>query len=120
MKWFLVRYIYQIVSGDGNYNAQFDEQLRLIMATNANTALRKAEDLANGFQPPFRNCRNEMVTWKFLCIADLHEIQMPEDGAEVASILHEPSDVPSFLDVIEQRNAFLKEHIQCENEFAVI
>lgn len=120
MKWYLVRYIYQIISGDDNYNAQFDEQLRLIMASNANEALKKAEDMANGFQPPFKNCRNEVVTWKFLCIADLHEIQMPEDGAEVTSILHEPVDVSSFLDVIEQRNAFLKQHIHSESEFAII
>ncbi|HKG08837.1 MAG TPA: DUF4288 domain-containing protein [Pedobacter sp.] len=118
MKWFLVKYFYQIISGDGNYNTQFDEQLRLIIASSANDALKKAEDMADGFQPPFKNCNNEMVTWKFICVADIHEIQMPEDGAEVASILHEPNDVASFLDAIAQRKAFLKQHI--ENEFTLI
>ena len=116
MKWFLVKYIYQIVSGEGNYNAQFDEQLRLMQASNVNDALRKAEELADGFQPPFKNCKGEVVSWKFICIADLHEIQMPEDGAEVTSILHEPNDVPAFLNTIEQRKLFLQQHIQCENE----
>lgn len=116
MKWFLVKYIYQIVSGEGNYNAQFDEQLRLMQAANVNDALKKAEEQADGFQPPFKNCKGEVVSWKFICIADLHEIQMPEDGAEVTSILHEPDDVPAFLNTIEQRKLFLQQHIQCENE----
>lgn len=116
MKWFLVKYIYQIISGEGSYNAQFDEQLRLMMASNVSDALKKAEDHANGFQPPFKNCKGETVTWKFICVADLHEIQIPEDGAEVTSILHEPIDVPAFLDVIEQRKTFLQQHIKCENE----
>lgn len=116
MKWFLVRYIYQIISGEGTYHAQFDEQLRLMMAASANEVLKKAEEMAEGFQPPFKNCKGEVVTWKFMCIADLHEIQMPEDGAEVTSILHEPNDVPAFLNTLEQRKAFVQEHINYQKE----
>jgi hypothetical protein len=117
MKWFLVRYIYQIVGGSDSYHAQFDEQLRLMLASGANDALKKAEDLAGSFQPPFKNCKGEEVTWKFISVADLHEIPTPGDGAEVTSILHEPSDVSVFLDGIQQRKAFLQQHIKCENEF---
>lgn len=112
MKWFLVRYIYEIVCGDGNYKPQFDEQLRLMLALSTTEALLKAEETAHSFQPPFKNCSGELVTWKFICIADLHEIQTPDDGAEIASIMHEPVDVSAFLDQIEKRQAFLKEHIQ--------
>jgi len=120
MKWFLVKYIYQIISGSGNYNVQFDEQFRLIVASNASNALRKSEDMADGFQPPFKNCNGETVTWKFICVADMNEIQMPEDGAEVMSILHEPRDVSSFLRVIEQRKAFFQELMGSKNELSTL
>lgn len=117
MKWFLVKYIYQILSGTSSSSAQFDEQLRLLLALNSYEALKKAEEMANSFQPPFTNCMGDEVRWKFLCVADLHEIQIPEDGIEVASILHEPNDVPAFLNAVEQRRVFLQKHIECEQEF---
>jgi len=112
MKWFLVRYIYEIVCGEGNYRPQFDEQLRLMFAIDCNEAFLKAELAADNFYPPFENCYGEMVTWKFICIADLHEIQTPEDGTEITSVMHEPIDVTAFLDQAEKRQAFLKERIQ--------
>lgn len=106
MKWFLTKYIYEIVSGSGNYGAQFDEQFRLIEAPDIHEALDKAEALAEKFHLPFENCRGEMVTWKFICIADIHEIQVPQDGAEVASILHEPADTRDFLEIVARRRDF--------------
>lgn len=112
MKWFLARYIYQIVSGDDNYISQFDEQMRLINALNSNEALIKAEAMAEGFHPPFKNCKGEPVVWKFICIADLHEISAPDNGAEVASILHEPADAAGFLSEVEKRKAYLKQHMK--------
>ena len=32
MKWYLVKIVYQVVTGDGAHSPQFDEQLRLIRA----------------------------------------------------------------------------------------
>ncbi|MFW0717548.1 DUF4288 domain-containing protein [Pedobacter sp. N23S346] len=116
MKWFMVKYIYQIVCSEGNYNTQFDEQFRLMQAPDINDAFRKAENQADGFQLPFKNCIGELVTWKFICVADIHEVQIPADGVEVTSILHEPEDITAFLNAIEQRKLFLQQQIQCENK----
>lgn len=110
MKWFLVRYIYQIISGEGNHNVQFDEQLRLMTAMNCGDAISKAEGLADGFQPPFKNCKGEEVIWKFISVADVHEIPTPVDGIEITSILHEPRDVPAFLIEIDRRKTFLNDN----------
>jgi hypothetical protein len=107
MKWFVVRYIYQIITGDGNHASQFDEQLRLTVAGDSDEALSKAEKLAEGFHQPFRNCRGEMVTWNFICVADLYEIQSPADGAELASVLHEPDDVEEFLANVNRHKSYL-------------
>lgn len=107
MKWFVARYIYQIITGEGNHAPQFDEQLRLIVSTDSNEALCKAESQADSFHNPFRNCRGDLVTWNFICVADLYEIQSPADGAELASVLHEPDDVNVFLDNVNQHKSFL-------------
>lgn len=109
MKWFVVRYIYQIITGEGNHAPQFDEQLRLIVSTDSADALFKAEAQAEGFHLPFRNCSGEMVTWNFICVADLYEIQSPTDGSELASVLHEPADVDAFLDSVNQHKAYLQQ-----------
>lgn len=109
MKWFVARYIYQIVTGDGNHAPQFDEQLRLVVSADKGEALCKAESQAESFHNPFRNCLGDMVTWNFICIADLYEIQSPTDGAELASVLHEPADVSAFLDHVNQHKVFLQQ-----------
>lgn len=109
MNWFVARYIYQIITGEGNHAPQFDEQLRLIVSDDNAGALFKAEAQADNFQQPFRNCRGEMVSWKFICVADLYEIQSPADGAELASVLHEPNDVEAFLETVNQHKSYLQE-----------
>ncbi|AOM75882.1 DUF4288 domain-containing protein [Pedobacter steynii] len=115
MKWFVLRYIFQIISGDGNYASQFDEQLRLIQAVDAQDALQKGEGQSENFHRPFRNCNGELVKWEFICIADLYEIEPPGHGSEVGSVLHEPKDMVVFLDELKRREAFLHQSIYIEN-----
>jgi hypothetical protein len=111
MKWFLVKYIYQIISGEGTYQCQFDEQQRIIKSDCLATAFERAGNLADGFHPCFKNYLGEPVRWKFVCIADLFEIDPPADGSEISSILHEPIDIMAYLNEIELRKIFLEQHI---------
>lgn len=115
MKWFVLRYIFQIISGDGNYASQFDEQLRLISAEDAAEAWSKGESQAANFHRPFRNCHGELVKWEFICIADLYEIETPCDGSEIASVLHEPKDMTRFLEELKRREAFVHQSISIQN-----
>ncbi|WP_256004467.1 DUF4288 domain-containing protein [Pedobacter deserti] len=107
MKWFLVKYIYEIVCSEGNYKTQFDEQLRLMIAEDAGEAFSKASVQGHSFHKPFLNCQGQLMEWRFIGVAGIHEIDEPADGAEVASIVHEPADVESFLNEMDQRKAFL-------------
>ncbi|MES2513626.1 MAG: DUF4288 domain-containing protein [Bacteroidota bacterium] len=109
MKWFAVKYIYQIISGEGNHRPQFDEQIRLLISESSSDALFKAQALARKFHQTFLNFRGEEVIWKFIGIADLHEIQDPHDGLEVASVIHEPANLKEFMDHTNKRKAFLTE-----------
>ena len=42
MKWYLAKVVFRIICGDGEHAAQFDEQLRLIAATDIQSALEGA------------------------------------------------------------------------------
>jgi len=42
MKWYLAKFVYQVISGNGNHTPQFDEQMRLIRADEFAWAKEKA------------------------------------------------------------------------------
>lgn len=42
MNWFLSKIIYRIICGDGRHTAQFDEQIRLVAASDRDEALEKS------------------------------------------------------------------------------
>ena len=42
MNWYVAKIVFRIISGEGNHNAQFDEQLRLISAEDEHQAFEKA------------------------------------------------------------------------------
>jgi hypothetical protein len=108
MKWFIVKYLYQIVIGEREQHGQFDEQTRLIVAFDRAEALLKAESLAGGFHETFENCGGERVHWKFICIEGLREIDAPHDGQELCSSLYEPKDVSEFLNHAYKQKQFLE------------
>lgn len=112
MKWFSVKYVFQIVSGSGNHTPQFDEQVRLLFSKNIADALTKAENVARQFQQAFKNIKNEQVSWEFIGITDLHEIQPPADGCEVSSVIHEPEDRNAFIDQAKKYKEYLNDVIE--------
>ena len=108
MKWFIVKYLYQIVIGEREKQGQFDEQTRLIMAFDRVEALLKAERMASGFHNSFLNCDGEQVEWRFVCIKGLREVDAPHDGQELCSELYEPADVEGFIDDAFKQKQYLE------------
>ena len=113
MKWYLVKLVYQVVSGEGAHTPQFDEQLRLIRAEELDWAREKAKVLGQIGAFSFLNDRSEKVTWKFIDVVDVCEIGEIEDGAQLYSTTEEPQDVSSYLNIVESKAkrvlAFTKE-----------
>jgi hypothetical protein len=103
MKWYVAKYVYQIISGEGNHTPQFDEQLRLIRAEEFNWAKEKALIIGKLGESTFVNYQQQIVTWKFINVVDMTLIQTLEDGAELYSITEEPTDVNSYLEVMSTR-----------------
>ena len=103
MKWYLVKLVYQVVSGEGAHTPQFDEQLRMIRAEELDWAREKAKVLGQIGAYTFLNNRKEEVKWKFIDVVDICEIGEIEDGVQLYSTTEEPDDVTSYLNLISAR-----------------
>jgi len=104
MNWYLAKLIFQVMSGETTLTPQFDEQWRLIRADEVAWAYEKASVLGRLDESNFLIERNEMLTWKFIEVADIHRIGEWEDGAELFSATHEPKDVNAYIAQIKMKS----------------
>ncbi|MFI5134956.1 MAG: DUF4288 domain-containing protein [Chitinophagales bacterium] len=107
MKNFLAKINYQIICGNGNHTAQFDEQLRLISAMKEEDALEKANLLGIQEQDSFINEQRRLVQWKFINVSELYEVDS-SDGAEVWSCITEQDSAELFIEGIKRKSAALR------------
>jgi len=99
MSWYLTKFIYRIVCGDGLHTPQYDEQLRLIIAENREEALNKARRIGLREEDSFYNNKQQLVRWQFINITEIYPFNKMLDGAEL------------FSRVAEQESADLYEYI---------
>jgi hypothetical protein len=103
MNWYLAKFVYQVVSGNGSHVAQFDEQLRLIRADEFEWAREKANILGRLGECSFVNEKQELVKWKFVNVVDVCPITSMEDGVEIYSSTEEPKDVIDYLETVDAK-----------------
>ncbi len=94
-----------------NHEAQFDEQLRLIMADDLNEALEKAQAVGQEEDTLFVNADDETVQWKFTDIAGLYPLGSLKDGMEIYSSTAEPTDARRYITETHQRAADIMDAI---------
>ncbi len=104
MNWYLAKLIFQVRSGEGARTPQFDEQWRLIRADEVGWAFEKASVLGRLDESSFLNERSEMVSWKFIEVADIHLIGALEDGAQLFSSTEEPLDASAYIDQVKLKS----------------
>lgn len=108
MNWFLAKIVYRIVCGDGDHTPQFDEQLRLIQATDENSAFAKAKAIGEQEQEMFLNQQQKLVQWQFVNVCELYKISALIDGAELYSRIHETDNANLYMELVHKKAA----HIQ--------
>ena len=108
MHWFLAKIVYQIVCGEGNHTAQFDEQLRLIQAGVENEAFNKARVIGEQEQEMFMNQQQKLVTWQFVNVCELYKISALIDGAELYSRIQETDNAKSYKELVHKKAAHIK------------
>jgi len=105
MNWYLTKIIFQIVCGDGNHTAQFDEQLRLISAEDKKSAFNKARQLGQQEEEIFLNIKQQQVHWKFINVSEVYKLGELLDGAELFSRIDEKGDAGVYIDIINNKAA---------------
>jgi hypothetical protein len=112
MNWYLTKLVFSINHQTKNAPTQFDEQLRLVEAKNKLEALIKAKMI--GIKDEYTyNDENEIeVTWSFVDVIELREIQALEDGMELHSRIDEHDVIERYSDYVKHRGQLLSTEIQ--------
>ena len=108
MKWFLAKLVFRIVCGQGEHTAQFDEQLRLVSASNEEEAFAKAQSIGRDEEDCFLNTKQQTVCWQFINVAELYKISELIDGAELYSTIRENDQPDHYIDIINKKAAHIR------------
>ncbi len=108
MKWYLAKTVHRIICGEGNHTPQFDEQLRLVSASDEDEAYAKAFRIGCQEEDTFHNQRQQLVQWKFVDIAELYCLNELIDGAELYSRINEVDDASNYTDSVRRKAAAIR------------
>ncbi len=100
MNWYIAKIIYQIMIDNGEYEPQFEEQVRLIQADSYPEALGKANLLGDQEEVLFYNYKDEPVYWKFIDVADLQPVHELRDGMRLSSHIEHPKYAETYLSLM--------------------
>ena len=103
MKWYISKIVFQIICGDGQHTAQFDEQLRLIEAADAEAAFHKATALGLSEAETFYNQKEQLVQWKFIDVSDLYHLSLIDSG-ELVSKIEEVTDAEDYIRLVHSKS----------------
>lgn len=111
MNWFLAKIVYRIICGNGDHTPQFDEQLRLIEAEDADIAFAKAHAIGNSEQESFLNQQQHLVRWQFINVSELYKISALIDGAELYATVQETDNADLYMQVVHKKAAHIRQNI---------
>lgn len=110
MEWYIAKIVFSITAENTPHKPQFDEQLRLVAASNMEEAYRKARMLGISEEDSFLNDRQNTVKWEFLNVTEIIPVRKLEDGAELYSHIHETDEAREYIYAIHQRADLLRTH----------
>jgi hypothetical protein len=114
MNWYLIKLVYQVICGEGDHTAQFDEQLRLVKANNERDAITKGKEIGYQKQESFYNNKQEKVSWEFIDIIEVHPLQLVESGAEVCSQIREVDDAEVYINFVHYKAGRISENLPAD------
>jgi hypothetical protein len=108
MNWYIAKIVFNISSENTEHKPQFDEQLRLISADNAEEAFIKARTLGLSEEDTFMNDQQNRVRWEFINVAEIIRVNDLRDGSELYSHIHEAEEAKSYIHNVHQKAIFLR------------
>jgi Domain of unknown function (DUF4288) len=111
MNWYLTKIVFRILYATDKQKAQFDEQLRIIMAPDPQTALDKTRRFAED-ETNFISSSDMAVKWQFVNVTEIYRINNYIDGAEIFSQLSEEENGDLYEEKINRKAANTLQNIQ--------
>lgn len=103
MKKYLTKLIFNVNIGNSN-RTEFDEQIRIIEASDLETAFLKARSLGRKEEESFVNNNNQLVNWTFIDVAEIYLLDDMKDGEQVYSNTRKIKDADSFINHVRQKS----------------
>ncbi len=103
MRWFLVKIVFQIRTGESDPNHQFDESFRLLEADDIADAYKKAYNIGQIEQSSFFNVHNETIEWRFIDVPDVIDLGQLKDGVEVFALTGEEKSPEEYIGSIQTK-----------------
>ncbi len=104
MNWYLIKIVFRILYGPDNQKAHFEEQLRIIMAPDPQTALEKTRRFVEDESSNESNS-GLTVKWQFINITEIYRLNNYIDGAEIFSQLSEADNGDLYEEKINRKAA---------------
>lgn len=111
MNWYITKLVFQIITQGNSGIQQFDEQLRLINATNFSEAFEKAKAIGTKEQEEFLNAEKQVVKWQFVDVSELIEIKSFTDGMEMFSGIKEIEATSNYIYTVKQKASSIKNRV---------
>lgn len=114
MNWYLAKLVYQFICGSGLHTAQFNEQLRLIVAEDALHAFYKARLIGERETLDITN-DGVNIKWKFIDVVEILPVDNLSDGAELWSFMNEDINAEQYIRSTQQKaNCLLQQGLDFE------
>jgi hypothetical protein len=103
MNWYLAKFVFRIVCGEGDHSPQFDEQLRLVAGSSKEEAFSRAQEMGHAEEESFFNNKEQLVRWQFINISELYMLSELIDGAELYSRIEEKENADAYVYTVNQK-----------------
>jgi hypothetical protein len=102
MNWYLTKIVFELVGLQTATKSQFEEQLRIVTATNVKEAVHKITVLV---QKEEEACvgLHKQLRWKLVAVTAIFPLHEMIDGAELFSTTVETEYAASFIDTAQRR-----------------
>ena len=107
MNWYVAKIVFNIDVNHGENQKQFDEQFRLVAARSKTEAYFKASTIGQTEEENFMSANKKTIAWKFIDVAELHEVTDMKDGMEIYSTTHETTEPDYYIQNTKIRAAQL-------------
>lgn len=111
MSWFISKIIFEVDCGVPRQHRQFEEQLRLVEATNPIEAYHKAVAIGQKGQESFLNQNQQVITWKFINVEEIRALDNWHDGMELNSIIKEVEDAQAYVNFVNDKASDFRENV---------